>query len=212
MGGKLTDNKYAGTDYPPGNKATDNCYTERLRGRPPRPFRRRSFRLWFKRKKNFLYGPLQKEKFGVFFQYTMVKRSFGRRSIDQYGKINFRGATELTAKQHRASTKLIKRARSTNVLLPYSVRIRALFRRYRFFKRTIPGRLVPRKSYRVRRRLKYEKFRREVRRRKAAARWKRQQKLREQARGKELRKNNNILLFRRFWSATRPYLQVYMKK
>ena len=208
--GTLTNNKYAGTDYPPSNKAT-NCYTERLKRRPPRPFRRRPFRLWLKRKKNFLYGPLQKKKFGVFFQYTMVKRSFGRRSIDQYGKINFRGATELTAKQHRASTKLIKRARSTNVLLPRSVRIKTLFRRYRFFEPTIPGKPKPKKSYRVRRRLKYKKYRRETRLQKSAAKWKKRLALRRRARRKERRKNNNVLVFRRFWTATRPYLQVYMK-
>merc|ERR1712187_1061797 len=82
----------------------------------------------------------------------MPKGTFGRRSIDEYGRINFRGMTELNAKQHRASSKLVKRARSTNVLLPYSVRIRSLYRLFKFVRKGIGRGFVPFRSFRERRR------------------------------------------------------------
>merc|ERR1712217_359382 len=73
-----------------------------------------------------------KKLFGLINEYTMVRGIIGRRSVDECGRINFPGMTGLSAKQHRANVKLIKRARSTNQLLPYVVRIKSLYRRYRF--------------------------------------------------------------------------------
>merc|ERR1712187_243966 len=81
----------------------------------------------------------------------MPKGTFGRRSIDEYGRINFRGMTGLSAKQHRASSKLVKRARSTNVLLPYSVRILSMYRLFRFVRKGLGRGFRPFKSYRERR-------------------------------------------------------------
>merc|ERR1712113_114173 len=147
------------------NEARDNTGPEgperEPRGRPqnrsqnrpqnrPNRWRNSGHKKLFKRRRNFLYGEMQKQRFGLINGYRMVRGIIGRRSVDECGRINFPGMTGLSAKQHRANVKLIKRARSTNQLLPYVVRIRSLYRRYRFWKKGLGAGLRPWVKYKIR--------------------------------------------------------------
>merc|ERR1711874_468550 len=123
-------------------------------------------RVYLKRRRNFLYGETEKQKFGLITQCTMVKRVLGRRSIDECGRINYPGMTGLSAKQHRVNSKLVKRARSTNQLLPYSVRIRSGYRTYRFVRKGLGKGFRPFRRYRERARKRARSKLRRIRRRK----------------------------------------------
>ena len=72
--------------------------------------------------------------------------------------------TGLLAKQHRVNSKLVKRARSTNQLLPYSIRIHSGYRTYRFTRKGLGKGFRPFHKYRVRVRLKQARKARRIRR------------------------------------------------
>jgi len=182
-------------------------------GRPRRPGPRfpNGHRKFFKRRRNFLYGETEKQRFGVVNQYTMVKRALGRRSIDECGRINYPGMTGLSAKQHRVNSKLVKRARSTNQLLPYSVRIRSGYRTYRFVRKGLGKGFKPFLRYRLRRE---RKVRSKIRRRKRYELRRhiaRQRVLLQKEYLIEKKKKRNILTFRRFCGVSKPYIQFYQK-